>query len=193
MARMRTFLAVGVNPAIRSRLVALQEELAPAAEGVKWVEEENLHVTLIFLGDVDERDVTDVCRAVGRVCAEVPAFPISVEGVGCFPNPRRPRTLWAGVGAGAQELVALHDALEAALVELGVYRREERAYTPHLTLGRVKQEGPADRLAQALAKQAGWHGGECDVREVLVMSSQLTPQGPVYGVLSTARLRKATG
>jgi 2'-5' RNA ligase len=191
MARLRTFLAVDVGAGIRSRLVALQEALARAAEEVKWVEEENLHVTLLFLGDVDERDVTDVCRAVGDVCAGLPAFPLSVEGVGCFPHARRPRTLWAGVGTGARELIALHDALEGPLVELGVYRREERAYTPHVTLGRVKSDRPAERLAEALTRHASWRGGEGEVREVLVMSSQLTPQGPVYSVLSTAKLRRA--
>jgi 2'-5' RNA ligase len=190
MARMRTFLAVGLTPAIRAQLVALQETLARAADGIKWVEEENLHVTLLFLGDVDEREVTDVCRAAGETCARIAAFPMSVEGVGGFPHARRPRTLWAGVGTGAQELVALHDALEGPLVELGVYRREERAYSPHITLGRVKGDRPNERLPQALAKQAGRRGGEAEVREVLVMSSQLTPEGPVYGVLSTAKLRR---
>lgn len=190
MARMRTFLAVGLTPALRAQLAALQETLARSADGLKWVEEENLHVTLLFLGDVDEREVADVCRAVGEVCAGIPAFPMSVEGVGCFGNPRRPRTLWAGVGAGAQELVALHDALEGPLVELGVYRREERAYSPHITLGRVKGDRTNERLPQALAKQAAWRGGDAEVREVLVMSSQLRPEGPVYGVLSTARLRR---
>lgn len=190
MGRMRTFLAVEVSPAIRSRLVEMQEALARSAEDVKWVEEENLHVTLLFLGEVDERDVLDVCRAVGATCAELPAFTLSVEGVSCFGNPRRARTLWAGVSTGTAELVALHAALEAKLEELGCYRREERAFTPHLTLGRVKGERTNERLAEALTKHAEWHGGECEVRAVLVMSSQLTPQGPVYSVLSTAKLRR---
>ncbi|MFO0844501.1 MAG: RNA 2',3'-cyclic phosphodiesterase [Gemmataceae bacterium] len=110
MSRLRTFLAVEVTPSIRDRLGELQETLARSADAVKWVEGENLHVTLIFLGDVDERDVTDVCRAVSKVCAAVPAFSMSVEGVGTFGNPRRPRTIWAGVGRGAAELVAMHGA-----------------------------------------------------------------------------------
>jgi RNA 2',3'-cyclic 3'-phosphodiesterase len=87
-----------------------------------------------------------------------------------------------------QELVALHDALEPPLLDLGCYRREERQYTPHITLGRVKSDRPDDRLALALAKQAGWRGGNMDVREVLVMSSELRPQGPEYTVLSRGKL-----
>jgi 2'-5' RNA ligase len=188
MARLRTFIAVDPGAPIRNRLVALQETLARAGSEVKWVEPDNLHVTLLFLGEVDERDVPAVCRAVGGGCAGLEPFALSVEKVGCFGNPSRPRTIWAGVGAGAAELIALHDALEAPLLEMGCYRREDRAFTPHLTLGRVKSNRPNERLAQALTKQASWHGGETEVDEVLVMSSELRPQGPVYAVLSRAAL-----
>src|SRR5262245_51286773 len=188
MARLRTFLAVELPAGVRARCVELQEELAGPAGGVKWVEKENLHVTLLFLGDVSDRDVIDVCRAAAKACAGVAPFPVVVEGVGAFPNARRPRTIWAGITTGAEELVALHDALGAPLLALGCYRREERRYTPHVTLGRVKGDRPDDRLTAALEAQAEWRGGEGEVSEVLVMSSQLTPQGPVYSVMSRARL-----
>ena len=195
--RLRTFIAVDLGKTIRDRAIALQETLARTGTEVKWVEVENLHVTLLFLGEVDERTVPDVCRAVAVGCGRHEGFMMSVETVGCFPNPRRPRTIWAGVGAGAQEVCALHDALEPPLLALGCYRREERQYTPHITLGRVKGEGGrahAQRgggLAEALARQAGWRAGETEVREVRVLSSELTPKGPVYTVLSRARLRGA--
>lgn len=188
MPRVRTFIAIDVNEAIRARLAALQETLAGAGAEVKWVERENLHVTLLFLGEVDVRDTPAVCRAVAGACRDHAAFPLSVESVGCFPNPRRPRVLWAGVGDGAPEIVALHDALEPPLLDLGCYRKEERQYTPHITLGRVRSDRPTDRLAQALMKHADWSGGQDVVREVLVMSSELTSQGPVYAVMSRAKL-----
>jgi 2'-5' RNA ligase len=188
--RLRTFLAVDPGEAIRNRLVSLQNNLARATTDVKWVEEDNLHVTLLFLGEVDERDLAALCRAVGDTAAGHAAFTLSVQTVGCFPNPRRPRVLWAGVGAGSQELVALHDALEPPLLKLGCYRREERQYTPHITLGRVKSDRPPDRLAEALAKYAAWEAGETQVREVEVLSSELTPSGPAYTVLSRGRLSK---
>jgi 2'-5' RNA ligase len=188
MARLRTFIAVDLGKSIRDRAVALQETLARSGVEVKWVEPENLHVTLLFLGEVDQRDVVDVCRAGADVCAARPPFPMKVETAGCFPNPRRPRVLWVGVGQGSQELCELHDALEPPLLTLGCYRREDRKYTPHITLGRVKSDRPTDKLAAALAKHAGWQGGEVLVREVLVLSSELTSQGPVYSVLSRAKL-----
>jgi 2'-5' RNA ligase len=189
MARLRTFIAVDLGDAIRARCVALQEKLARAAAGVKWVGPENLHVTLLFLGEVVDRDVPAVIQAVADVAGQHDAFPLSVEGVGCFPNPRRPRVVWAGVGAGAAELVALHGALEAPLLALGCYRREERQYTPHVTLGRSRSETGGAELAAALARHAKWQGGEARVREVLVLSSELTREGPIYMVLGRGKLR----
>src|SRR5262249_13808209 len=156
---------------------------------VKWVEPENIHVSLLFLGEVNERAIHDLCVAVGDCCAEVENFRLSVETVGCFPNPRRPRVVWAGIGAGKQEVVALHDALEGPLLDLGCYRREDRPYTPHVTLGRVKADSAQESLAAAIARQSGWQGGEVDVREVHVLSSELKPSGPVYTVLSRAKLQ----
>ncbi|HZT80723.1 MAG TPA: RNA 2',3'-cyclic phosphodiesterase [Gemmataceae bacterium] len=188
MARLRTFIAVDPGKAIRDRVVALQEVLARTGASVKWVEPENLHFTLLFLGEVEDREIPAVCRAVAEGCQTHAAFPLSVERVGCFGNLRRPRTLWVGTGLGTQELVALHDALEPPLLDLGCYRREDRQYTPHLTLGRAKTDRPNDQLAAALTKQAGWKGGETTVREVLVMSSELRPEGPEYTVLSRAKL-----
>jgi 2'-5' RNA ligase len=113
---------------------------------------------------------------------------MSVETLGCFPHPRRPRIIWIGIGEGAQELCALHDGLEPPLLALGCYRREERRYRPHITLGRVRGERPADQLAAVLAQNQDWKGGKIPVSEVLVMSSELTPQGPNYTILSRGKL-----
>jgi 2'-5' RNA ligase len=190
MKRLRTFIALDLGKTIRDKAVALQDSLARAGSDVKWVEPENLHVTLLFLGEVDDRDVPAVCRTVADCCREHEPFTMSVENVGCFGNPRRPRTIWVGVGEGTAAVVALHTALEGALLELGCYRREDRQFTPHITLGRVKHdaEGSLDALAALLAKKAEWQAGEVAVREVLVMSSELTSQGPIYAILSRAKL-----
>jgi 2'-5' RNA ligase len=187
MARLRTFIAVDIGKTIRERAVALQVQLGRTAVGVKWVEADNLHVTLLFLGEVDDRVVPSVCQVVAENAGQHASFTMSIEKAGCFPHPRRPRILWIGIGEGAQELRALHDGLEIPLLELGCYRREERLYTPHITLGRVKTDRPAD-MAMALARHAGWKGGQIPVRELLIMSSELTPKGPIYTVLSRAKL-----
>lgn len=188
MARIRTFIAVDPGTAIKDRLVSLQKSLAETAAEVKWVEPDNLHFTLLFLGEVDERDVTDVCKAVHEAARSEPSFSAVVAGVSCFGSPRRPRTIWVGLKQGAHEMIALHDALETPLLELGCYRRENRAFTPHLTLGRVRGERPMPQLAAALHGRQTWKAGETSVDEVLVMSSQLKPAGPVYAVLSRCKL-----
>jgi 2'-5' RNA ligase len=187
MARIRTFVAVELSDAIRNQAVALQDELARTGAEVKWVEPENLHVTLVFLGEVQDKEVPAVCRIANDSLAGMQPFPLTVETLGCFPNPRRPRVIWVGVRQGAQELCRIHDNLETPLLDLG-YRREERRYTPHITLGRVRGERPATQLTAALARHAGWKGGEMTVREVCVMGSELTPDGPIYTVMGRAKL-----
>jgi 2'-5' RNA ligase len=188
MARNRTFIAVDVGSKIRDRLTALQEEFAAKTADVKWVEEANLHVTLQFLGEVDDRDLIAVCRAVQKTATLHEAFVLRVAGVGCFPNLRRPRIVWAGLSHGATELAAIHEALVEPLEAIRCYRREERAYHPHVTLGRTKSDAPSEQLAKALTEHESWTGGETTIRELLVMSSELSRQGPTYTVLARGKL-----
>ena len=188
MARRRTFLAIDVDEKIRDHLVSLQELLAVDAPDVAWVERENLHVTLLFLGEVHHRETIDICRAAQKAVKSLPSFAMSIEGAGSFPNARRPRTLWVGVGSGAQEVGAVHDAIETPLLDMGSYRRETRSYTPHVTLGRVKGERNDEVLSKALTKYAAWSAGETMVTEVHVMTSELTSKGPTYTVVGRAKL-----
>jgi 2'-5' RNA ligase len=188
MSRVRTFIALDPGPAIRDRMIALQENLARTGAEVKWVEPENLHVTMLFLGEVDNRDLMPVCRAVEEVAREHQAFELSIEGAGCFPNMRRPRILWIGVGQGLLEVRALHDALEEPLLKLGCYRREERQFTPHVTLGRVRGDTATAELTAAISKKQDYHAGVALIREVRVMSSDLAGKGPLYTVMSRASL-----
>ena len=189
MPRVRTFIAVDPGKAVRDRLVAFQEKLQREGADVKWVGPENLHVTLLFLGEVDERQVPAVCQTVSTALKEIEPFELSIERTGCFPNMRRPRILWVGVGKGRQELVAVHDALEKPLLQLGCYRREERGYTPHITLGRIRNEGAGATLSGVLQKHQAFSAGEGLVTSVHVMSSDLTSEGPLYTVMSRAKLQ----
>src|SRR5438045_7611838 len=119
MARIRTFIALDLGKQIRDRMISLQERLARTTNEVKWVEQKNVHLTLLFLGEVDEREVVLVCKAVAAVAAEHEPFHLTVETIGCFPNMRRPRILWVGVGEGKQAVIDLHDRLEEPLLQLG--------------------------------------------------------------------------
>jgi RNA 2',3'-cyclic 3'-phosphodiesterase len=189
MQRVRTFIALDIGQAVRDRIVALQNSLASTGAEVKWVEKANLHLTMLFLGEVDNRDLMAVSRAVTESVAGHSAIELSIEGTGCFPNMRRPRVVWIGVGKGLEEVRALHKSLEEPLLKLGCYRREERQFTPHVTLGRIRSDKPMPELAAALEKKQDYQAGETFVREVLVMSSDLSSNGPVYTVMSRGKLR----
>lgn len=188
MGRTRTFIAVEIDAEVRDRAVALQTALAKTGAEVKWVEPESMHVTLLFLGEVDDRELHSVCRAVTDVAAKVPPFTLSLAGVGAFPTPRRPKVLWAGITDGADELRLLYGKLEERMLDLGCYRTEERGYTPHLTLGRVKGVADGEALAPELPKRMTWSGGRTAVTDVTVFSSRLEREGPLYTVLARGPL-----
>jgi RNA 2',3'-cyclic 3'-phosphodiesterase len=193
MGRTRTFIAVDVGDGIRNNVIGLQQLLAKSGAEVKWVTPESMHVTLVFLGEVDDRELHAVCRAVKEIAAGEPPFPLRVSGVGAFPSPRRPKIAWAGIVDGMEELRRLHAKLEAKMLDLGYCRKEEREYTPHLTLGRVKGEADGFKLAPELAKRLAWDGGRTVVDEVLVFSSVLEADGPIYTVLGRGKLTGKPG
>ena len=141
--RIRTFIAVEIDRLVRKQLEQLQEILAPSAQEFRWVEPETIHLTLNFLGDVDERDLYAVCKTVQEIVADRDQFEMIVAGVGAFPNTNRPRVIWAGVTHGADELTDIHAALDVALGEQR-HPRENRPFTAHFTV-----EGfSLDRLAR---------------------------------------------
>ena len=187
--RLRTFVAVEIPPAVGSRVRQLVELLSVTPAHVRWVEERHFHWTLKFLGEINYREVGEVCRAVEQAAKGVEPFMIEARGAGAFPTSDRPRTVWLGVGEGAEQMVTLHDAVEVALAELGV-RREGRRFRPHLTLGRVRNTDAAglEDLRQRLEAQAQFPAGRMEVDELTVFSSRLEREGPVYEVLGTAPL-----
>lgn len=187
--RTRTFIAVEASEAVRSGALAIAGQLCRIADGIKWVERENLHWTLQFLGDIDDAEIAEVCERVGKVAAATPAFSLEVVGVGAFPDLERPKTLWIGAGQGTEEMRGLQSAIEASLAGMG-FRGERRRYVPHLTIGRVSDRGNAIRptLAAYLADLADHPVGEMIVDEVTVYASRLARAGAEYTVLARADL-----
>lgn len=184
----RTFVAVEIPKEVSDQAGRLIARLERTSANVKWVESENLHLTLKFLGDVEAIFIPDVCKAVGAAVADQAGFELELGGVGAFPNINRPRTIWLGVTKGHDELLALHDAIDAALADLG-FRSETRRFTPHLTIGRVKQpSGASDELSQLIAQHDGFVAGKLPVDEVAIVSSKLERDGPVYTMLGHSAL-----
>jgi len=185
---LRTFIAVEITQTIRARAGELIAALAGASADVNWVEPHNLHLTLKFLGDVQQQEIVRVCQAMARGAAEVKPFELDVRGAGAFPNAARPRTVWLGAAAGAEPMVVLHDRVEAALAKLG-YREEHRRFQVHLTIGRVRGAGAGiAELGSLLQQHADFPAGRMTVGKVTLFASTLTPDGPIYDVLGTAPL-----
>lgn len=185
----RTFIAVEISSEIRGKTQKLISALAASSANVKWVEAESLHVTLKFLGNVELLEVPELCQAVAEAVADLPPFDVQFCGAGAFPSLERPRTVWVGMTRGTAEMVALHDALQNRLAELG-FRSDGRRFRPHLTIGRVRSSSPTEvrELACLLADQQDFVGGSGDVSEVVVFSSEAGREGPVYEPLSHAEL-----
>ena len=185
---LRTFVAVEINGPIRARAGELIAALGGTTAEVKWIEPHNLHWTLKFLGDVHQREIPAVCKAVSAGAAKTTSFDLEVRDAGAFPNAARPRTVWLGAGEGAESMIDLHDRIEAALAELG-YRKEHRRFQPHLTIGRVRGAGPGIvELGKLLLQHADAPIGRMSVQKTTVFCSTLTPDGPIYEVLGTAYL-----
>jgi 2'-5' RNA ligase len=188
MSKTRTFIGIDISETTRASAAALQNELAKTGAEVKWATPESMHITLLFLGDVDDRELHAICKAVKEVAASEPAFALRVAGVGAFPTPRRPKILWCGITDGAEPLQRLNAVLEEQMLEVGCYRKEERGYTPHLTLGRVRGDSDSFTLATEIPNRLTWDGGSTTVEEVLVYSSEMNRDGPVYTVIGRAPL-----
>ncbi|HUY36791.1 MAG TPA: RNA 2',3'-cyclic phosphodiesterase [Pirellulales bacterium] len=185
---LRTFVAVAASREVRGRAAQLISELSCTAAKVRWVEPENLHFSLKFLGDVELLEIPKVCEAVARAVAGQPPFEIVARGAGAFPDADRPRTIWLGVRDGSEPMVELNAHVERELAPLG-FRRERRRFRPHLTIGRVRDGRPGlSELGRLVRQHADFVGGVVSVDEVVVFSSALGRDGPFYEPLSTATL-----
>ncbi len=196
MPPVRAFVAIESSRALLDALARLQSGLRSAPGGVagRWVQPEIAHLTLKFLGDVPSERIADIARALDVTCARRAPFTLQLRGLGCFPNTRRPRVVWAGVHEQSGALRALQRDIELNLEALG-YPREGRAFAPHLTLARVRQ-GAASVEIEALGRSVAAHQPAADVslaqmlvREVVLFSSDLRPEGPRYTPLHRAALQ----
>ncbi|REK12308.1 MAG: RNA 2',3'-cyclic phosphodiesterase [Planctomycetota bacterium] len=185
----RTFIAVEIPGEIKQRAARMIGELRAAPAKVKWVEPAHMHWTLKFLGNIDMLEIPAVCDAVKEAVEPLACFDVEAKGAGAFPDPRRPRTVWVGMGEGSEKMVELHDAVEFELAKLG-YRSENRRFRPHLTIGRVRQS-PAGipELGRLIQEHADFEGGVSLVDEVVVFSSVLGRDGPTYDPLCHVELK----
>jgi len=192
MSLLRTFIAVEIPPHVQKKIQQETEPLRKAigASLVRWVPVPNIHLTLKFLGDVSPASVDILSQMLRTEADSYPAFDMHISEVGSFPSLRRPRVLYIGIQAPA-ELETLYRGIESACARLG-YESETRDFSPHLTLGRVKQDASAldqQKIRHALAETKIDSLGTARVNSVHLYKSDLKPTGSVYTQIFSAPLK----
>jgi 2'-5' RNA ligase len=183
MSVIRAFIAIELTAEIQNRLDEVTTAFKKQLNGVpvRWVPAGNIHLTLKFLGDVSVANVKILCDILKTEVAGHRPFEDSVGGAGAFPNNRRPRVIWVGVEAPS-ELTMVQSGVDAAMERLG-YAREDRPFSPHLTVGRISRNANSDdtRLISKVLEtcRVGFLGAAC-VQEICLFRSDLQPTGAVY-------------
>lgn len=193
MATMRTFIANELSEELREELGLLQDHLRSQMPrgSVRWVRLEGIHLTLKFLGDTPLEQVDQVKAALAEAAAQSSPFRITLRGLGCFPNTRRPRVIWVGLEEPSGALQRLRDAVEARVAPVG-FPTEGRKFSPHLTLGRVQRHASSSEvreIGERVAASTTGLVGEMEVSTVSYIRSDLKPSGAVYTTLLEAKLK----
>ena len=190
--KLRSFIAVEIPGEIQSAIqrstASLQKNISKPT--IRWVESKNLHLTLKFLGDVLPEKLKQLAEALELSLITQGSFEMSVVGLGVFPSAQRPRIIWIGLDAPVA-LTTLHQNVDAIASKIG-FDREERPFSPHLTIGRVgDRTTQADNLKIRTSIEAVSLGniGTVLVKEVTIFKSDLKPGGPVYSRLYTIPLK----
>ncbi|WP_291999919.1 RNA 2',3'-cyclic phosphodiesterase [Caldivirga sp.] len=179
----RLFIAVDLSSEVRSKVIAFRDAVSNSGADVKPVEDENLHITLRFLGEVRDDLLTELKHNLSNLSFN--SFRMHVKGTGAFPSISSPRVIWVGVEEGEDQLRALHDAVEELVGKYGV--SDEREFTPHITVARVR--GRASVLGKLINQWRDFDFGWQTVDSVTLKKSTLTPRGPIYEDLLTIRLK----
>ena len=188
MPLLRLFIAADISPDQRGACAELIENLKKGVQFTKaypkWVEPDNMHLTLKFLGNVDAERVSEIARVLDPIAVKNHRFSMGFRGLGAFPTERQPRIVWIGVQAGRRNVMSLAGEIEQALTPLG-FPPEDRPFHPHLTLARVKSMRDAHALMDIIRSHHDADLGETEVDHLALYQSTLMPEGPVYKALHT--------
>lgn len=197
MGKLRIFIAIPLPERVLTRLSDVEYRLQGKVShrAVRWVKPEGVHLTLKFLGDTPRDEIATIEEALTVVARNAPSFTLTVEGLGCFPSPRRPRVLWVGVTEPTGCLRILYEAIEEAMTALG-YKPERHGFTPHLTLGRVRRGASRDDMELVSDAITGTSIGELasfEADRFELIRSDLKPSGAEYTTLESFLLEGGNG
>jgi 2'-5' RNA ligase len=183
---MRYFIAIDMTENIKDAIAGVIEKCGLNSKGIKWVSAENVHLTLKFLGDVKEDLIPEIEKGLASICMRHDVFNINIRGAGAFPNFKYPNILWMGIDE-SEELKRLYEDIEESMSELG-FEKEDRKFSPHLTIGRVKDRKGIEPVIKELYTFKDTFFGSIEVKEVLLMRSVLKPTGAEYSKIAGFKL-----
>lgn len=187
---MRCFIAIDIDEGIKSALSDLQRQLQSGVDvkkgDVKWVNPQNIHLTLKFLGEIKDEKVVEICNIVKAVAGRYKSFELDIESVGHFGD-KSPKVLWVGTGKGGDNLLELQEDVEKSLALAG-WPQETRAFAGHLTLCRIRRPVAGIKLARMSEDFRDFKLGTMQVDSVSIYQSELKPRGPVYTLLGNYKL-----
>ena len=184
---MRLFVATDLNNDIIKSIENIKKGFMSFDSELKFVDSRNIHITLKFLGDVREDSVTNIKAVLSDISSRSKSFRIKVQGLGYFGNPSSVRVLWVGISQGRDALSGL---MEEICRGLDFIRKDDHPAFPHITIARMKIPGKNSGLIEAIKKNADVNMGEQYVKDIHLISSVLTPEGPVYKKLYSFNLRE---
>ncbi len=186
--RVRVFLAVELSQEVRSTIERLVRSIRKQNDGVKWVETQSLHLTLKFFGEIPTSELSVLAATANTAARQAVPFDLELQSLGAFPNLKSPRTLWIGCRQGSENLIDLAASIEEKMFEIG-YAKENRRFSPHLTIGRIKRDAFSSDFFSLLPDADQTRAfGSCPVGEIVLFGSELTSRGPVYTRLASAPL-----
>lgn len=185
---MRCFIALDLPIDIKKQINHIINIASPLSKDIKWVPYDNIHLTLKFLGEVNETLIKEIEKRLRDICSGNEPFSINVRGIGAFPNEKVPNVLWVGIEQ-SENLRALFKTIDHAISELG-FEREKRKHSPHLTIGRVKDKKDVLRAIKALNEFRDKSFGTAYISEVHLMRSVLKLTGAEYSKISSFKLQR---
>ncbi len=182
--KIRSFIAIELPEHIVSAIHGVQKGIKSHGLKLRWVKPENIHLTLKFLGDIDAEDVDGIGETVTSVAGNFSTLSLYGKGVGVFPNLRRPKVMWVGIGGETRDLMALQKNIDENFENIG-FPKEKRAFKGHLTIGRAKGHLNYDRLVATMREFLDYKTEPFTAREIILFKSDLKPGGAVYTKLMT--------
>lgn len=184
----RCFISIDIiDPHLLARFVKIQRLLEDSGADLKTVETENMHITLMFLGEVKESQLVDLTCRITEISFK--PFNIEFRGVGVFPSLSKPKVIWAGVSKGLDQLKPIYEDLEARISGMG-FKLDNRGFSPHVTLARVRSGRNRDKLVKLLRGFEDEFLGEINVKSIQLKRSMLTSRGPIYSTITQSRSRE---